>query len=103
MVSQSFASPPRPNVVVIITDDMGFSDIGCYGGEIATPNIDRLAAGGVKFSQFYNCAKCEPSRAALVTGQQWWTKHPSVAIRKDSPIVGERRAVFGMAGFTYRF
>ena len=79
----------KPNIIVIITDDMGFSDIGPYGGEIKTPNLDKLAAGGVKFSQFYNCGKCEPSRAALVTGHQWWTHHPEVAIRKDSPNFGE--------------
>jgi len=86
----------RPNIVVILTDDMGFSDIGCYGGEINTPNIDKLAAGGVKFSQFYNCGKCEPSRAALVTGQQWWTYSPNLAVRKDSPNVGE---VLRIAGY----
>ncbi|MBM3891368.1 MAG: arylsulfatase, partial [Verrucomicrobia bacterium] len=54
--------------VVILADDMGFSDAGCYGGEIRTPNLDRLAAGGLRFSQFYNCALCGPSRAALMTG-----------------------------------
>ena len=58
----------RPNVILIMVDDMGFSDIGCYGGEIETPNIDRLAAGGVKFSQFYNSARCCPTRATLMTG-----------------------------------
>ncbi len=79
----------QPNIVLILTDDMGFSDIGCYGGEINTPNIDKLAEGGVKFSQFYNCGKCEPSRAALATGHQWWTHNPDVAIRKDSPNFGE--------------
>ena len=46
------ATPPRPNVVVILTDDMGYSDLGCYGGEIATPNLDALAAGGLRFTQF---------------------------------------------------
>ncbi len=83
------AAAPKPNIVLIMTDDMGFSDIGCYGGEIETPNLDKLATGGVKFSQFYNCGKCEPSRAALVTGHQWWTHDPNVAIRKDSPNFGE--------------
>ncbi len=83
------APAKKPNVIVIVTDDMGFSDIGPYGGEIQTPNLDKLAAGGIKFSQFYNCAKCEPSRAALLTGHQWWTHHPNVAIRKDSPNIGE--------------
>src|SRR5262245_34296554 len=58
----------RPNIVVILADDLGFSDLGCYGGEIQTPNLDRLAAGGVRFSQFYNCALCGPSRSALMTG-----------------------------------
>jgi arylsulfatase len=64
----SGAAPDRPNVVLILADDMGFSDAGCYGGEIKTPNLDRLAAGGLRFSQFYNCALCGPSRAALMTG-----------------------------------
>ena len=58
----------KPNVVLILADDMGFSDIGCYGGEIQTPNLDRLAQGGVRFSQFYNTARCSPSRASLLTG-----------------------------------
>lgn len=58
----------RPNVVVILADDLGYSDLGCYGGEIATPNLDRLAANGVRFTQFYNTARCWPSRAALLTG-----------------------------------
>ena len=47
---------------------MGYSDIGCYGGEVETPNLDRLAAGGLRFSQFYNTARCSPSRASLLTG-----------------------------------
>jgi arylsulfatase len=58
----------RPNVVVILADDMGFSDLGCYGSEISTPNIDRLAAGGIRFTQFYNNARCCPTRASLLTG-----------------------------------
>ena len=58
----------KPNVIIILADDMGFSDIGCYGGEIETPNIDALAAGGVKFTQFYNTARCCPTRASLMTG-----------------------------------
>src|SRR5437879_9475395 len=57
-----------PNIVVILSDDMGFSDLGCYGGEIRTPNLDSLAAGGLRFTQFYNTARCCPSRAALLTG-----------------------------------
>lgn len=58
----------RPNVIVILVDDMGFSDIGCYGGEIPTPNLDALAAGGLRFRQFYNTGRCCPTRAALLTG-----------------------------------
>jgi len=62
------ASKAKPNIVLIMADDMGFSDIGCYGGEIHTPNLDRLAAGGVRFTQFYNAARCCPTRASLLTG-----------------------------------
>jgi arylsulfatase len=58
----------RPNIVVVLVDDMGFSDLGCYGGEVPTPNLDRVAAGGVRFTQFYNCARCSPTRASLLTG-----------------------------------
>lgn len=58
----------KPNVVVIFGDDIGFSDIGCYGSEISTPNLDYLAKKGIRFSQFYNGAKCEPTRSSLLTG-----------------------------------
>ena len=62
------AAAERPNIIVILSDDMGFSDLGCYGGEIATPNLDKLAAGGLRFTQFYNTARCCPTRASLLTG-----------------------------------
>ena len=62
------ADAPRPNVLLILADDMGFSDIGCFGSEIHTPNIDALASEGLKFTQFYNGARCCPSRASLLTG-----------------------------------
>lgn len=58
----------RPNIILILNDDMGYSDIGCYGGEVNTPNLDRLATGGLRFSQFYNTARCSPSRASMLTG-----------------------------------
>lgn len=58
----------RPNIIVILADDMGFSDLGCYGSELNTPNLDRLAAGGIRFTQFYNTPRCCPSRASLLTG-----------------------------------
>ncbi len=57
-----------PNIILILADDMGFSDLGCYGGEINTPNLDRLANHGVRYSQFYNAARCCPTRASLLTG-----------------------------------
>lgn len=60
--------PASPNIIIVLVDDMGFSDIGCYGGEIETPNIDRLASGGLRFSQFYNYGRCCPTRASLMTG-----------------------------------
>ncbi len=67
-------SPPataatKPNVVLIMVDDMGYSDLGCYGSEIHTPNIDRLAEGGIRFTNFTNCAKCETTRATLMSGR----------------------------------
>ncbi|MEM9857206.1 MAG: arylsulfatase [Bacteroidota bacterium] len=61
--------PAPPNILLILADDLGWSDLGCYGSEIATPNLDQLAYDGVRFTQFYNTAKCFPSRAALLTGQ----------------------------------
>src|SRR5262249_16379593 len=64
----SAAARSRPNVVVVLVDDMGHSDPGCFGGDIPTPNLDRLAAHGLRFTQFYNTARCSPSRAALMTG-----------------------------------
>jgi len=62
------APPDHPNILVILADDLGFSDIGCYGSDIATPNLDRLAAGGLRFTQAYNTARCWPTRGALLTG-----------------------------------
>ena len=58
----------KPNILVILTDDMGYSDIGCFGSEIKTPNIDKLASNGVRFTHFYNTARCSPTRASLLTG-----------------------------------
>ncbi|HEY9535302.1 MAG TPA: sulfatase-like hydrolase/transferase, partial [Mucilaginibacter sp.] len=62
------AAPPRPNIIVILADDMGFSDVGCYGGEINTPNINYLAQNGIRFTNFYNTSRCCPTRASLLTG-----------------------------------
>ncbi len=78
----AIAVPPAvagpPNLVVILADDLGFSDVGCYGGEIDTLHLDRLAAGGLRFTQGYNTARCWPTRAALLTGY-----YPQ-AIRRDA-------------------
>ena len=59
----------RPNILIVLTDDMGFSDLGCFGGEIETPNLDALAAGGLRFTEFYNTARCWPTRATLLSGR----------------------------------
>jgi arylsulfatase A-like enzyme len=74
----SRAPAPRPNVLLIVADDMGYSDAGCYGGEIRTPHLDAIAAGGLRFTQFYNTARCWPSRAALLTG------HYAQSVRRDA-------------------
>ncbi|MFT4688975.1 MAG: arylsulfatase [Limisphaerales bacterium] len=65
----SSEAAPRPNILYILCDDLGYSDLGCFGGEIKTPTIDSLAAGGVRLTQLYNTGRCCPSRAALLTGQ----------------------------------
>ncbi len=66
--SEAGVDAQRPNILLIMADDMGWSDIGCYGGEIRTPNLNALAAGGVQFTQFYNTGRCCPTRASLMTG-----------------------------------
>ena len=66
--SKAWSADGRPNIVLIMADDLGFADLGCYGSEIRTPNIDQLASNGLIFSQFYNTAKCHSSRVALLTG-----------------------------------
>jgi arylsulfatase len=67
-VAGSACAADKPNILVVLTDDMGFSDLGCYGGEIRTPNLDDVAANGLRFTQFYNTARCCPTRASLLTG-----------------------------------
>jgi arylsulfatase A-like enzyme len=66
--AMGMAQQTKPNIIVILVDDMGYSDLGCYGGEIETPNLDMLADNGIKFRQFYNSARCCPTRASLLTG-----------------------------------
>jgi arylsulfatase len=68
LTQQIASAASRPNIVLIMADDMGFSDIGCYGGEIRTPHLDRLAKNGLRFTQLYNTSRCCPTRASLMTG-----------------------------------
>ena len=69
LVSVVHGQPPtRPNILLILADDLGYSDLGCYGSEIRTPNLDSLAQGGLRYTQMYNCTRCCPSRASLLTG-----------------------------------
>jgi arylsulfatase len=82
------AAAHRPNVLLIMADDLGYSDLGCYGSEIETPNLDRLAQNGLRFTQFYNTARCWPTRAALLTG------YYAQQVRRDV-IPGEPRVVVG--------
>ena len=91
LVPVHLGAQERPNIVVILADDLGFSDVGCYGGEIRTPHIDSLAREGMRFTQFYNCARCAPTRNSLLTGL-----YPQQ--------IGERRSVtlaqvLGAAGY----
>ena len=84
----------RPNIIFILADDMGYSDIGAYGGEVQTPNLDALAANGIKMRNFYNNARCCPTRASLLTGQYphkvalgtwspWRELHMNPAVTRD--------------------
>jgi len=84
----------RPNIVVILADDLGFSDLGCYGSEIATPTLDRLAANGLRMSQFYNTAKCHSSRVSLLTGR-WCRQAGDESLRRAVTIP----EVLGPAGY----
>jgi len=91
----SLDAAARPNVIVILADDLGFADLGCTGGEIATPNLDRLAANGILFTQFYNTAKCAQTRTSLLSGR-YYPELRGDAFRACS-ILPE---AFGEAGYT---
>ena len=77
----------RPNIILIMVDDMGWSDIGCYGGEVDTPNLDQLAAEGMRFTQFYNNAKCTTTRASIVTGL--WPRPEGDLLKTNMVTLGE--------------
>ena len=68
LASKVLAAEQKPNILIILADDLGYSDLGCYGGEIETPNLDTIAANGLRFTQFYNTARCWPTRAGILTG-----------------------------------
>jgi arylsulfatase len=68
LICSNGVAGPKPNIVFILADDLGYSDLGCYGGEIKTPNLDSLAKGGLRYTQFYNTARCWTTRASLLTG-----------------------------------
>ena len=78
LLAASAPKAAKPNFLIILADDLGFSDLGCYGGEIETPNLDRLAKNGLRFTQFYNTARCWPTRASILTGY-----YPQ-AVRRDA-------------------
>ena len=89
-----------PNVILILVDDMGFSDLGAYGSEIETPNIDRLAFEGLRFTNAYNTSKCFPSRACLLTGlySQQIGYHQTFRLKMENTVtLGE---LFKSAGYT---
>ena len=94
LATGSLLSAERPHVVLIVADDLGYSDLGCYGGEIRTPNLDRLAAEGLRFSQFYNAAVCVTTRAALYTGLYPRLGTGSL-LRPDMHTIGERLRAAG--------
>lgn len=88
LVAADPAPARKPNILFIVADDMGFSDVGCYGGEIQTPNLDRLAANGLRYSQFYNTARCWSSRACVLTG------YYAQAVRRDT-VPGDEMGEYG--------
>lgn len=93
--AEAFAAPPAaPNIVLIMADDLGFSDLGCYGGEIRTPHLDQLAKQGLRMRQFYNCSKCEATRASLLTGR--YEQQVAVMAMQRSVTIAE---VLGDAGY----
>ena len=95
-LSSKSLADDRPNIIIILTDDMGFSDLGCFGGEIETPNLDALAAGGLRFTEFYNTARCWPTRATMLSGQYSNDiKGPQVTIAEVLKTAGYQTGLVG--------
>ena len=86
------AAADRPNILIVVADDMGFSDVGCYGGEIHTPNLDRLAGNGLRFTQFYNTTRCWPSRSCLLSGYYPYQIRRDALPEMDGGAYGKRPA-----------
>jgi len=80
----------RPNILVILADDLGYSDIGCFGGEIDTPHLDRLASNGIRYTNFYNTSKCWTTRASLLTGNYWQKVTVGNGLKPDSITIADR-------------
>ena len=97
-ILEASTSPAKPNIVIVLADDVGFSDFGCYGGEILTPNIDQLAENGLRFSQFSTENKCNPSRTSLLTGQYYirgYNAGGSITLAEGLQSAGYRSYVCG--------
>ena len=84
----SAVADQRPNLIIIMSDDMGYSDLGCFGGEIDTPHLDQLAANGLRFTRMYNTAKCTTTRSSLLTGR-YVTPTTWTSIYETGPTIGE--------------
>ncbi len=95
LIPGTAAASTRPNIVLIMADDLGFSDLGCYGAEIRTPHLDQLARDGLRFSQFYNTAKCHSSRVSLLTGL-YCDQAGSTSLSRGATIA----EVLGSAGYS---
>ena len=91
LVMSVTCAAPKPNVVMILADDLGYSDLGCYGSEIATPHLDALAKNGIRFTQFYNTARCWPTRAALLTGYYAQQIHRDALPSVRGGVMGKRQ------------
>ena len=91
---------PKPNIVLIMVDDMGYSDLGCYGGEIPTPNLDNLAKKGVRFTHFCNTGRSCPSRASLLTGL--YPQQAGIGMMSEDPHSAEDHGVHGYMGYLNR-
>ena len=99
-VKSKVSKTEKPNVIVILTDDLGWSDIGCFGSEVSTPNLDRMGSQGIRFTQMYNTSKCFPSRACLLTGLYSQQTGYNTGYKKPMNNAITLGEMFKMAGYT---